>query len=540
MGILKSSRVMTAAQVNDITTDHLTQTYFSFLHKIFRKNYLENSSNYKNLTVCFTKKRFDTGPRSQQSSKIITTKRNKYINWFDFFYNYLIKEEKNDVEWAGKVLDLFENEYFLHENDYLSSFFFEEFKMKTIPDVIKEINIIEKPVQKAKNNSSTSDMNITKHYGGSFIISKKEDYGPNAPEIEYIVSREKIKEYVSIFKEHVYQNNHPINIVIKKFESVFSKYLKQKIQFLNKQIHQDKFEISKNEIMKEIKKSVVRQLQRFLLKVESSLKLFYAKTLNYSLFQDEKDDLINLIISLVFETGDIYDNIFELYSIYYKDDIHNFSEKISKSLHSKPQDFGIQQKFCLEEKGVSISRSSNIINNSNCSIELVLEEKSISNKDKIKDEADVDQINTHKEFNDYIIPYESAIKQLIKIKNFKAPFEKMMILAKLSDKITESINNYWKGKEVDPSFLQIDADELMSIITYIIMKAQINDLVVHLNIIHDFTTTLTKSSLIGYYFSSVDAALSNIREQPNIEEFFANEKIKKENENEGTPIFQVI
>ena len=151
---------------------------------------------------------------------------------------------------------------------------------------------------------------------------------------------------------------------------------------------------------------------------------------------------------------------------------------------------------------------------------MVLEEKSLSNKEKIKDEADIEQINTHKEFNDYIIPYESAIKQLLKIKNFKAPFEKMMILAKLSDKITESINNYWKGKEVDPSFLQIDADELMSIITYIIMKAQINDLVVHLNIIHDFTTTLTKSSLIGYYFRSADAALSNIREQPNIEEFF--------------------
>lgn len=531
MGILKSSRVMTAAQVNDISKDYLTQSYFSSLHKIFRKKYVANANNHKNLFVCFTEKMFDTGPRSQQSSKFITIKENKYIYWFSFFYKYLTKEEEQNVEWAGEVLDLFDNEYFLHENDYLSSFFFEEFKMKTIPAVIKDICIIEKPVKKTKDNSSTRDMNITKHYGGSFILTKKENCCPNDPETEYFISREKVKEYISIFKEHIYQINHPINIVIKKFESVFSKYLRKKIDFLKETVHQDKFEHSKNEIKKEIHDNIVKQLQKFLLKVESSLKLFYAQTLDYSLFQDEKDDLINVVISLVFETGDIYENIFELYSIYYKEDILNFSEKIDKATHSNPQDFGIKDKFCLDEKGISsLSRANNIINNSECSIELTLEEKNLSGKEKLKDDADTDQINQIKGGNDNLIPYETAIRQLLKIKKLKAPFEKMMVLAELSNKITESINNFWKGKEVDPSFLQIDSDELMSIITYIIMKAKINDLVVHLNIIHDFTTTLTKSSLIGYYFSNVDAALSNIRVQPNIEIFFANEKAKKENE----------
>ncbi len=74
-----------------------------------------------------------------------------------------------------------------------------------------------------KNNRiSFSELNITKNLGGSFESIDTNLLLPNDPAIEYKNSRSKVKEYISLFKEHVEKEDHPINIISRKFSKVFS------------------------------------------------------------------------------------------------------------------------------------------------------------------------------------------------------------------------------------------------------------------------------------------------------------------------------
>ena len=67
-------------------------------------------------------------------------------------------------------------------------------------------------------------------------------------------------------------------------------------------------------------------------------------------------------------------------------------------------------------------------------------------------------------------------------------------------------------------FLNLEIDQLMTIFIYIIIKSQIYDISVHCKIIQSFTTRITKASMIGYYYSTVEASVSYIQSINNIKE----------------------
>ena len=108
--------------------------------------------------------------------------------------------------------------------------------------------------------------------------------------------------------------------------------------------------------------------------------------------------------------------------------------------------------------------------------------------------------------------YKSAIQLIRGLKHTKIPFEKMMLIAKISTEITNCVNYCWEGMEnyISPTLLNINADELMSIFIYIALKSQMPDLLIHKKIISEFTTKTTKQSTIGYYNITLEAAVEYI------------------------------
>jgi hypothetical protein len=110
--------------------------------------------------------------------------------------------------------------------------------------------------------------------------------------------------------------------------------------------------------------------------------------------------------------------------------------------------------------------------------------------------------------------YEQAIKLLKSIRSFSIPYEKMQTIANISSQITESINSYWKdfSNIITSSLLNIDADELMTIFIYIIIKSQMSDILIHSKFIKEFTTNTTKSTMMGYYYTTLEASLIYILE----------------------------
>lgn len=105
--------------------------------------------------------------------------------------------------------------------------------------------------------------------------------------------------------------------------------------------------------------------------------------------------------------------------------------------------------------------------------------------------------------------YEQAVKMLKSINRYRVPFEKMILIATLASEITECVNEFWKDFEniVTSSLLNIDADELMTIFIYVVIKSHMPELLIHAKFIKEFTTSNSRSTMIGYYFTTLEASI---------------------------------
>ena len=430
-----------------------------------------------------------------------------------------------------------------------------------------------------------------------------------------------------------------------------------------------------------------------MIKLQVCLKLFYSRTINYSFFNEEKDELINLTTTLVFRTGHIYEVMFSLYSYSLSQEITEMSIKYQKLRLIKPEDLGILPQFCLN--GETLNMQEEILQNylkeitedekkgnldlNKVLVEIDIREKKLESRNvKImlgiikerknrlpkpgqrnlddlevnlnfeEDNSDDDNLNINnvgkndsmliesnnilissilpksdpesinpsanvsvdnatffkrpgfnlnnesKEFlistttnknqnlkkqekNDFLFskkigteytedtndpntfiirdanvekknivpfmpekilgrvsymrqnkgdflndPYDTAIGLLKQIEKYKTPFEKMMIIANISNEITDCINDFWQEMEqyIKKDFLSIEAEQIMTIFIYVIIKSGISNIFVHCKLIKLFTTCTTKSSMIGYYYSTVEASIMYIKTLKDVDELF--------------------
>ena len=109
---------------SNIESNHerIKNSYFNTIKKIRRKFYLKNENNLQNILISFENKTFDSILSIESNNS-----NNKYINWIDYFYDYLYFLDEKKIEWATNLIESLDNKYFLSENKYLSLFFFEEF-----------------------------------------------------------------------------------------------------------------------------------------------------------------------------------------------------------------------------------------------------------------------------------------------------------------------------------------------------------------------------------------------------------------------------
>ena len=661
---------------HNLKNEKIKKEYFSNIKEILNKKNNENFSLTDNLKICLTEKNFDQ--ISIDPIQYFTySNRNEpiFINWLEFIYQYLYMEKSNGKYWALEMIEKLDLENFTSEAKYLSEFFLEEFEIENEPKCIN----LEKIKNKIKLNLNSSILNVTQNLGGSFNNNNSflnNEEVDNAT-IKYNEHRGKVKQYILKFKQHILNEDHPINKVVQIFEQSWAKYANNKLNLLQ-------INYSDNNNKKNIKKinkqvnSLTRQLQRFVVHLQISLKLFYSRTINYSSFNEEKDELINIITTLVFRTGKIYNTIFELYKLSLRQEINNMTNCLEKLSKISPEDLGIAKQYCLNkntleyqeeillkkiksckkhnksetkiksqrnDSKVSIKENINfkkkIEEMEDKNIELILklvrenkkrcpkdgdreiEETKVnldyeenynlllkenSGKKKLTqallpfhelDDTNIEQkesnnsiieLSTRKKINndmensfdekssntnnshneEYYInknmivrtimtgekeknmmpnklekvfnrvafirtknneflsyPYETAIQLLKQIKKYKTPFEKMMIIASISSEITECINDFWThlSDYIKNDFLNLEIDQLMSIFIYIIIKSQIYDISVHCKIIQSFTTCITKASMIGYYYSTVEASVSYIQSINNVKELIKNNKI---------------
>ena len=643
----------------------IEKKYFSMIDTVLSKKNFMNYTLKDNLKICLSEKNFEQATENsvQYFTLIPGEEPTNFINWLDFIYQYLYKENTIERYWASQMVEELDQEIFFSENKYLSEFFFEEFELENVPECLSKDSINSKKPSK-KINFDATYLNVTQNLGGSFMTNSNVFEEADEANLKYKHFRNKVKGYINKFKQQILNLDHPINRVTQIFVKIWVGYAEVKIDSLKRKY---KDLDNKNQIdeINLIVDEMTQELQRFVVHLQIALKLFYSRTINYSYFNEEKDELINLITTLLFRTGNIYNTVFDLYKLSLDQNIRKMARNFLDLKKVNPEELGIDRQYCLnfvslefqeeilekklkemEGKSSSINNEENdielekkkigiileivkdnkkkvpkfgdreldetnvnlnyeenfdlIINDvenpednnksimlGNINIELGSRKVSLLPKDELyggnnlnessyllednyddENENDIctnenlqkagtnktmiirttDETNEKKKkikmpqmekiFNrisytrtkniEYLsYPYETAIQLLKQIKKFKTPFEKMMIFASISSEITECINDFWKDLSgyIDSNLLNLEIDQLMAIFIYIIIHAQIPDIGVHCKMIKSFTTCITKASMIGYYYSTVEASVQYIASIKNAKELIKENKL---------------
>ena len=684
MGIKESYPVIRGKSVSLKTQEE--KEFFNRSHLIIKNNFINNSLSDYNLLKSLEVKTFKNGIQKPEKNEI------RDITWIEYLIIHINNlKNKYYSSWAIDLLNILERKNItISENKFFSEFFYHEYEIKTMPRIANCQNekMEENPIINYDdikynfynseltniNDNNFCQLDILENLGGSYLEINYDDLLPDDPTVQYHLRRNNVKKYMKIFKEHLYDNkDHPIYQIIHLFNDLFSKYIHDKIKEYENQlekeiINQERFET----LIKNFEEEITYSLQEIISRMHSAIKLFYSTSLDYKFFEEEKDDLINMVTSLFFRIGNLYESILNLYSYSFKNEFQNFQEKLIELKSVKPKKLGIETKFCLDEDTLklqnSLKKKKNIKNekikediddnkennnnekkpkksslfqkiskdikgnnlfpineqedekedininniniivgsqnkkdtgklvyyldepdeykNKNSNIQLdynlplrsktklssmvkedyyLLEKMSFLEDSKYENyynqsnqirytvnnfnnkvyffpklynklkkhinlyenkKGSIFSKNKDDKGNNNYIPYLSAINLMKSIKKYKTPFEKIILIAAISDQIMESATNFWKNMEsyIEKDYLFIEADEIMTIFLYIIIQSQMPEIILYCKIINNFTTQFTKGFNISYNYTLLEASLDYINGLKDIKELS-----KKEN-----------
>ena len=548
--------------------ENLKSSYYEIVNKTIQRRYIMNKNDLFNQRYSLFEKDFQKCYLNQRI--VMTPLAKRFIPWKSYLMRRLINlSEEHGCIWAKNLYNYVSSESFPNQSKYQNMFFYQEFQILTKPRIKKGEDFEEdadNPFDSIRTRISNNLMASFGSEDSSILYSNVEE----DPNYEYQYNKSKIKEYIEIFREHISLKEHPINIIITAFIKEYIPFINDAIDFYNNNNNLNKIGCQ------EKADDIIYRLQDFIVIMQNVIKLFYSRSISYSFFKDEKDEFLNLVCFFIFNSDKIYTKFFRLFELMNMDKASLLQDKFDLLGDLQPQDMGIKDKFCLNEKtnnfiktlkekkkkskskdddntlsynfngeeknieDIASSNSSlnnkkddiidtNIINKDNDNI--IREDSNsntINNQEPLKISSDSGKLNLFtkrfsimSEGKDYSKePYGQAIEFLKKIIDFKVPLEKLIIIASISSLITDCVNNYWKNVEklIQPSMLNIDADELMTIFMYIVYKCNMTSLFVHADFIKYFTSPTTKSTMIGYYFTTLQGCLDFLLQIKNKQE----------------------
>ena len=602
----------------------IKKQYFGLITKSMKIAYLQNSSSEDNQAIALLKKNFTQTIASKRIKHV--DKDFYFISWSEYLELYLTQLRAKNVEWAKDLYEDILKKPFANELQYQSDFFYEEFRIMTCARKIKE-SIYNKQLDENNdrmilNNSGSfqeitdetlktmklpisNSLSISNNFMGSFAsfgtssINSDDDLNDN--EGDYKKTKRKIQEYMKVFKKHIFNVDHPIYEVVKKFAIYFERDINTVIAKITAEKGSDVYkELLHNETDK-----LIDQLKAFIVELQIVVKLFYSQSISYFFFQEEKDEFINLMSSLVFKSGNIYEKMFEVFKLKFEEQICTLRTKMEMYTNLQPQDVGVKAQFCLnniteeyqksllsnvsqealmkqnekkeentnedefdiidgdddmrnkeidlDKKNEYNTNNNNNNNNGNSNAPIanldengdpIINPTLLKKEDEIRTELKVSsessklievasslkRINPSLFTGDTIsTPFNDAIVLIKTLAHYQVPLEKLTIIASVSAEITESVNKFWKKMQniIRPSLLKIDADQLMTIYIYIILHTNMSDILVHSAFVRYFITQATKSSMMGYYFSTLEGTLDFLLSIEGKEDFLSEGKKKE-------------
>ena len=243
-----------------------------------------------------------------------------------FLLNQLNNKEYNTEEWKDS-LNIFIQKKINNNQTYFfeSEILLEQFYLSFFPKLseINKYKLNPKKVRKISENMNEkilidNNNNIIEDNKSEKLIKSNENLISNNESRESSSVRSdsdtKIKNanlkkiYISIIEKHLKMDDYPINAIINKFSEEYTNIINNKIQII-------KNERNENNLIEEIKNKVIKDIQTFVEIIKVAIKLYYLKVINYEYFLDEKDEVFDLVSSILFNKTKFYKSLFELFEL---------------------------------------------------------------------------------------------------------------------------------------------------------------------------------------------------------------------------------
>ena len=119
------------------------------------------------------------------------------------------------------------------------------------------------------------------------------------------------------------------------------------------------------------------------------------------------------------------------------------------------------------------------------------------------------------EFRISQLPYLHVINSFSSLKKTLTPIDKLRAIAKVSQLIVDTINEFWLGitaipKEKLQAKLALDADQMIMICMFIALRAQIVEFFAQLKLALQFATSSVRASKLGYCCTTFEVTLDQI------------------------------
>ena len=418
----------------------------------------------------------------------IGNKPKKY--WKNVILHFLDKQYKLGITWCKELHQIIKTYPFSSETKFINTFFWQRFEMRTKPKCLNKSPPSSLNNSMTLSNISSPEKDNSKNFQSSKNLNDltSSQYISELSKNEYEKNKEKLKEYINIFKKHLKNKDHPISICIKLFVEIFSR----EIQLYTDEIEEIKNIDDKLDRAKTVSEAICQQLVFYLFKLQKCFGYMYSPVFSFKYFEQEKEEFTVMFSTEFFNYKKLYDLILNLLTLEKEQEIYDFCKHILILNDNciQPKNIGIDPKYCLDKETYKVQID-------------FIKEKNIN-----LSEEDLNFINNFFKSKEYI-PYQSSIDLIKKIKMVQAPIDKINVLYSMGNDVIENINNIWKPLEkyLPKNYLSVDGDELIKIFAYILIKAKMPEILSHLSFIKNFTTKDTKSSMIGYYYTTIEAGI---------------------------------
>jgi hypothetical protein len=259
------------------------------------------------------------------------SKNNKKKYWKNVLIHYLEKQYKIGIDWCLELIKLIKQTKFINEENFIDLFNWQKFEIKTKPKCLDN-----------KDSKNIIINNKINNYNNNYTLTLKSSLSNK----EYELNKEKINEYIKIFKEHLNHKEHPISICIERFIQVFIKEIEYHLKDI-KQISDNKEKLERAKLVSE---AITQQLVFFLFKLQKCFGYMYSNILPFKYFEQEKEEFTIMFSTEFFQNKKLYYLVFELCKLANESEIDNFQKHIHalKEGHIHPKDININDKFTLD------------------------------------------------------------------------------------------------------------------------------------------------------------------------------------------------